>query len=195
MKILYQHDWVKSANEWLARKTGKDAARSIYLPAGETSKRLYANWRESPPYVLDRLELYQLDDIIEGNNEAMFARYFANELPELLVFPPETSIRADLGILGLGSNGHVAFHEPGIPPSFEFGEVKLTASSSAHLGVKPKTLALTYGVGALLMTKALLLIITGQKKLEVFKEAVGLNENLPVTHIMKHPDLTVLIDV
>jgi len=201
MKVLYKNDrtdsvdwWVTSANEWLACKTERYRAKSLYLPAGDTPKQLYADWRKSPPSVLERLELYQLDDIVDGRCAGMFAQYFADELPDYLVHPPEEEIRADLGILGLGSNGHVAFHEPDVPMSFEFGEVELSVYSFVELGVKPGTRAITYGVNALMQAKALLLLVTNRKKLDVFKDAVGLNQDLPITHLVrKHPDLTVLI--
>ncbi len=191
--ILSPLDWVKETNDWLSQGMRKYQAKSLYLPAGETPKPLYANWAETPHPALKKLELYQVDDVIEGPGRNMFARDFCETLPQWKVMPPIEFIQADLGILGLGTNGHVAFHEPGIPNSFRFGEVVLHEDTARGLDVPLGTKGCTYGVAAFMDTDALLLIVRGYGKKKILKRMLKGDTSLPATALLKHRDLTILI--
>ena len=194
IKKMRGNAWVGVANDWLREKVLQYDALSLYLPAGETPTKLYADWNRSPPSVLERLTLYQLDDIAEGSGKGRFASEFEKKLPRRLIHPPTADIQADLVILGYsGLNGHVAFHEPGIPDTFRFGEVKLRPESAHSLGLQAGTKAITFGLGALLATKAALLIGIGKEKRKVLDQALAGDTSLPVTALLqKHSDLTVL---
>lgn len=188
-------DGVRAAEDWLESRLKKYGAGSLFLPAGETPKRLYARWRAAPPDYLARLKLLQVDDVIDGPGQGMFARFFAEELPGYQVVPPVREGRADLAILGLGTNGHVAFHEPGIDPGFSFGEVDLEDDTAQRLSLPSGTRGITYGVGAFLQSKAILLIVKGASKKQAWERFQRGDPTLPATALKDHPDLSVWVDL
>lgn len=190
MNIIHATDLVTTANTWLTDKVKQYRAKGLYLPAGNTPKVLYDDWRRSPPPTLRGLEMYQLDEV-----RKMFALSFRQHLPQLKVHPPCDDVpKPTLSILGLGRNGHVAFHEPGIPRGFRFGRVRLSDDTASLLKVPRGTRAWTVGIGTLLETAAALLIVPGPEKWEVFQRACAGDERLPVRHLLEHPDLAVLTD-
>lgn len=188
-------NWVQEADSWLRNRVEKYQARSLFLPAGETPKQLYAKWRQAYPDYLQKLRLLQVDDLIEGPGSGMFARFFREELPGLSVQPPLIEERADLAILGIGTNGHVAFHEPGIPMEFAYGEVKILADTAQRLGLESGTRALTYGVKAFSEAKAILLVIKGENKRKAMDAFLREDPSLPASGLFRHSDITVLSDL
>jgi 6-phosphogluconolactonase/glucosamine-6-phosphate isomerase/deaminase len=196
MEFLRAEDGGTDATEqWLESRVKRYGARSLFLPAGETPRPLYARWREAEPGYLRGLRLLQVDDVSTGREKGMFARFFREELPALAVEPPVSEVKADLAILGLGTNGHVAFHEPGIPASFRFGEVDLAEDTAARLKLEPGTKGVTYGVGTFFEAKAILLVVRGQNKKEILERLRKGDPSLPASGLLNHPDLTVLTDL
>ena len=191
--ILTPKDWIRVANSWLTEKVLRYDASSSYVPAGESPKPLFTDWTERPHPALPYLDLYQVDDVIDGPGKDMFARFFSATLPQWKVKPPIEDVQADLGILGLGTNGHVAFHEPGIPNSFRFGEVVLHEDTARRLDVPLGTKGRTFGIGAFMDTDALLLIVRGARKERVLQRMMRGDTSLPATGLLDHCDLTVLI--
>jgi len=119
----------------------------------------------------------------------------------------EAAIKAaggvDLQILGIGSDGHVAFNEPG--GSF---------ASRTHVGVLTEetrqdnsrffdgkleqvpTLCLTQGLGTIMDAKKLVLIATGRGKARAIRHLVegAVSARWPATIIQHHPNALILID-
>lgn len=195
MELLSKQDGVRAAEDWLQDRLKRYRVGSLFLPAGETPKRLYAEWRAHPPAYLRGLRLLQVDDVLDGPGQGMFARFFAEELPGVEVVPPVREDSADLAILGLGTNGHVAFHEPGLPPSFSFGEVALAADTVNRLNLPLGTRGVTYGVGAFLRAKAILLIVKGASKKAAWERFEKGDASLPATALKAHSDLSVWVDL
>ena len=106
----------------------------------------------------------------------------------------------DLCILGLGGNGHVAMNEPAdalIPGPHV---ARLAGSSRNHamlkgLARKP-SYGLTLGIGDILNSRSILLLVSGRKKRAVlsrlFQPAVS--AHFPASFLWLHPDVTVLCD-
>ena len=190
-----EREVIEEVTSWCALKMAEHAPKSIFLPAGNTLVPVYRSWVQSAPGFLRELRLRQLDEVIEGEKQGCFADFFANELigytVEGLSGPEEPS---DLAILGLGKNGHVAFHEPGLPDDFSYGEVNLSANSAKGLDVSIGTKAVTYGVGALLQAKALLLVVTGSEKRQIFHQFTHKEPGIPAVLLQAHPDFTVIVD-
>jgi 6-phosphogluconolactonase/glucosamine-6-phosphate isomerase/deaminase len=196
MEILRAEEGVTEAVEnWLLSRVTRYGARSLFLPAGETPRPLYTRWRAAPPAYLAGLRLLQVDDVTSGASKGLFARFFREELPGISVFPPEREERADLAILGLGTNGHVAFHEPGLPVSFRFGEVDLEEDTTLRLKLEPGTRGITYGVGVFAEAKAVLLVVRGEGKRNAYDRFLQGDPAIPASGLREHPDLTVLVDL
>lgn len=108
----------------------------------------------------------------------------------------------DLQILGIGENGHIAFNEPDGDFSDKTHRVKLTEStieankrffdSAADV---PRE-ALTMGIGTIMRARGIVLIATGEKKIDaVYGLAKGpITPQCPASILQLHPEVTVLID-
>lgn len=185
----------KEIDAWVFDRQKRYSSESLFLPAGETMRPIFARWRrESPPF-LKELKLMQVDDVKEGPKSELFAKFFKEEITAAPVLAPHKGGSADLAILGLGTNGHIAFHEPGIPLDFAFGEVSLTAESATRIGATPGTRAITYGIGTFLKSKAILLVVRGESKRKILQEILQPGCKLPGAALLAHPDLALITDL
>ena len=192
-----QNAWLAEVDKWVLTKKEIYLARSLYLPAGETPKAIYRNWQLNNPSFLKELNLIQIDDVISGPRKNLFKKFFFDELPAWagrIEYFDRGQTQADLGILGIGLNGHVAFHEPGLPTDFYSGCVRLTETTLKNLSLEPNSWGQTYGVGAFKRCKALLIIVKGPQKKEILDKIVRQSEKLPAAALLSHPDLTILSD-
>lgn len=202
MKKIVSQDqsaWVQQASDWLQQKQLEYKAKSVYLPAGETPKKIYSYWQEQKPPFLDSLKLIQIDDVMTGQQKHVFRSFFKDYLPykaEHIEYFETGHSQADLGILGLGMNGHVAFHEPDLNPKLYSGCVKLQDITIKNLNLEPNTWGKSYGAGAFNQCKALLLIVNGGKKKSILEKTLNNpnNPNIPASLLLNHQDLTILTD-
>ena len=109
---------------------------------------------------------------------------------------------ADIQILGIGRNGHIAFNEPYTKPEEPTHIALLTADTrAANAGAfkDPSlvpTYALTMGINEILGAKRILLLATGESKAQaVYDMIMGRDDtSCPATALRKHPDVTVILD-
>ena len=109
---------------------------------------------------------------------------------------------ADIQILGIGRNGHIAFNEPYTKPEEPTHIALLTADTrAANAGAfkDPSlvpTYALTMGINEILSAKRILLLATGESKAQaVYDMIMGRDDtSCPATALRKHPDVTVILD-
>lgn len=200
-KIVSQEQsaWVLQASDWLQQKQIEYKAKSVYLPAGETPKKIYSYWQEQKPPFLDSLKLIQIDDVMTGQQKHVFRTFFKDYLPykaEQIEYFETGHSQADLGILGLGMNGHVAFHEPDLNPKLYSGCVKLQDITIKNLNLEPNTWGKSYGAGAFNQCKALLLIVNGVKKKSILQKTLSFPNSIsiPASLLLGHQDLTILTD-
>ncbi len=108
----------------------------------------------------------------------------------------------DLAILGLGANGHIAFNEPGSDRDSVTREVVLAeATRRAQHGLfaeqrdVPRR-GLTIGLRTIRAAKAILLLVSGSGKADAVAAMLRakVDTNWPVTAILNHPRLAILID-
>ena len=106
----------------------------------------------------------------------------------------------DLCILGLGGNGHVAMNEPGDAMIPEVHVARLAPSSRNHamlagLARKPR-FGLTLGLGDILRSRRILLLVSGRGKRQVLKRLLepSVTPRFPASFLWLHPDVTVLCD-
>ncbi len=185
------------ATEWCRHQCDSLGIRSLFVPAGATPEPLYAHWQNERPTFIETLRLMQIDDVLTGPKSGEFRRFLRTKLApfvEKIEFIELADSAADSAILGLGLNGHVAFHEPGIPSDFYSGCVRLSAATCERLGLELGTWGITYGLGAFLKCQSLLLIVTGAAKREVFARFLAADTCLPAVQLKSHPGLTVICD-
>lgn len=108
----------------------------------------------------------------------------------------------DLQILGIGSNGHIAFNEPGSSLGSRtriktLGEKTRLDNSRFfnNLDQVPKY-AITMGVGTILESKRLLLLANGLNKAEAIKATVEgpITAMIPATIVQLHRYTTIIVD-
>lgn len=187
-------DWVNHSWTWIHEEI--DHGQRVFVPAGGTPTPLYRRWTAEPTALLKSLMLMQLDEIISGPKKGEFRQFFHAELEPYLAqmeWITDCTGVADVAILGVGVNGHVAFHEPGLPRHFAGGCVPLTQETRNYLGLTEPTWGLTYGVATFLRAKKILVMVKGEKKHAIMKKAVA-EKSLPIAWILEHPEVTVVSD-
>jgi 6-phosphogluconolactonase/glucosamine-6-phosphate isomerase/deaminase len=200
MKIILCKDAQHStriAHEWLRDAIIEVRAKSVFLPAGNTPISLYAYWERVKPSFLRDLQFVQVDDILCNSHRHFFKNFFMEHLPsyESQFYWVEDGAKvADLAILGLGVNGHVAFHEPHVPPSFTWGCVELDEVTCRNLNVAPGTWGITHGLGNFLLAKKVVILATGRSKASAVAKVLAGDRSTPAGWFFSHPDFSLIAD-
>lgn len=192
-----ESSWIGAANSWIESHLKEFNGRSLFVPAGETPKPLYKSWESTHPSFLKDVKMIQIDDVATGKKKDLFRQFFREYLPSYqrqLVFFEAGEQVADLAILGLGMNGHVAFHEPGMPVNFFSGCLELNAKTLEVLELEPGTWGQTFGLGAFLKSKAILMLVKGSKKASVVEKMLARDPSIPASHLLDHPRFTLVTD-
>ncbi len=189
---------VEAVNAWVEETSARYEARTLFLPTGSTPIPLYQAWESSPPGSLRGLRLCQLDEVITGPQTGVFKRFFKEQLPsyasQFMDFE-EVNEAPDLVILGIGLNGHVAFHEPGYPADLFRGEVVVADEDCDAMEMPRGTRADTFGTGSFRKAKAILLIARGASKKPLMESLFNdPRADFPAAYLRGHPDLTILMD-
>lgn len=107
----------------------------------------------------------------------------------------------DLQLLGIGTNGHIAFNEPADKFSEGTFKVRLTDSTIASNSIyfpdgNMPYYALTMGIGTIMKAKKILLIATGESKAEAIKAmAEGeVTPQCPASILQQHDDAEIFLD-
>ena len=109
----------------------------------------------------------------------------------------------DVVVLGVGSNGHLGFNEPGPMLEAHTHRVALRPESrraNAHLfggrWQDVPTHALSMGIGTILTAKHVILLATGSNKARVVARALKgpVTTGLPASLLQVHPDVVVVLD-
>jgi len=106
-----------------------------------------------------------------------------------------------LTVLGLGSNGHIAFNEPGTPFESRTHVVALSestrrANAAFFLDQPVPTHAITMGIGTILESRAIVLLASGAKKREAIARLRSGEQSVdfPASALWSHPNVLVLVD-
>ena len=108
----------------------------------------------------------------------------------------------DLALLGLGTNGHIAFNEPGSPRDSRTRRVTLHDSSRVDLArlfggadAVPKE-ALTMGVDTILAAREVVLLALGARKAPAVARMLGgpIGPDCPASFLREHPRALVVLD-
>ena len=107
----------------------------------------------------------------------------------------------DLQLLGIGTNGHIAFNEPADEFTDEAFKVTLTKSTinsnQKYFGDVPMPrYAMTMGIGSIMRSKKILLIATGEGKADAIKKLASgeVTPQVPCSILNNHADTIVMVD-
>lgn len=112
------------------------------------------------------------------------------------------SMQQDIQVLGIGSNGHIAFNEPGTPFGSVTHIVDLTESTIKdnsrlfkNIDEVPRQ-AFTMGLKNIMNAKKILIMANGANKAKAVYGLVAgeVTETLPASILQLHPDCTLVCD-
>ena len=109
----------------------------------------------------------------------------------------------DIQILGIGSNGHIAFNEPGSALESRTRRIELTERTRRDNSRffdgdvdKVPTHAVTQGLATIMEARELVLVAMGEGKAEAVRELIHgePHPEVPATALHYHPKATVVVD-
>lgn len=108
----------------------------------------------------------------------------------------------DLQILGIGSDGHIAFNEPGtsfdsLTHVADLAESTIVDNSRLFNDISEvPTKAVTMGLRSIMNAKKIVLIATGKNKANAIKALLSGKKdiNCPASILIDHPDCTIYVD-
>ena len=111
-------------------------------------------------------------------------------------------MQQDIQVLGIGSNGHIAFNEPGTPFGSVTHIVDLTESTIKDNSRLFKSInevprqAFTMGLKNIMNAKKILILANGANKAKAVYGLVKgeITESLPASILQLHPDCTLVVD-
>ena len=198
---------------------------SIVFPTGNTPIPLYQALREAQSLDWQASRLFQLDEYLSPHPDKAityesFAAYMERELwghvagqkfyiQDYLHDPANYEQLAmqnngpDLVVLGIGTNGHVAFNEPGSQPDSPTRVIDLTEETlrSNFKGLDraecPRQ-AMSMGLRAILSAGEIILMATGESKQGILQRAFNPQQppalDCPASWLKRHPNVLILTD-
>lgn len=130
----------------------------------------------------------------EGNDPETNAKEYEAELKKHTV---------SVQVLGIGSDGHIAFNEPGTPFDSETHVAELTQQTindNARFfegdASQVPTQAVTMGLASIMRAKKIILIATGANKADAVYGMLKGEKTIdcPASILQDHPDVTVILD-
>ena len=110
--------------------------------------------------------------------------------------------KQDVQVLGLGSNGHIGFNEPGTPFDSVTHLVELTENTIkdnsrlfATIDEVPRS-ALSMGIKNIMNAKSILVVVSGKNKAKAVRGMIKgeITPELPASVLQLHPFVTVICD-
>jgi glucosamine-6-phosphate deaminase len=194
---------------------------ALGLPTGNSPLgcyRLLSKWSQEGNVDWSQARCFALDDYLDSDEQITFQHFLETNLYQFTnlknenKFNPrlvdnydlliEQSGGLDLTLLGIGTNGHIAFNEPGTPLESWTHTVLLTESTRranqsyfSQTTSVPYT-AITMGIRTILASKKLILIVSGENKRDILERALleEINPNIPASYLSLHPHVTVMTD-
>lgn len=111
-------------------------------------------------------------------------------------------LRQDIQVLGIGSNGHIAFNEPGtafdsVTHIVDLAESTIKDNSRLFNSIDevPRQ-AFTMGLSNIMNSKRILILANGEGKANAIRELVHgeIREEVPATILRNHPDCILICD-
>lgn len=202
----------------------KGAIKVLGLATGSTPLNLYKNFVNSDIDFTDTVSINldeykgigkdhdQSYDFFMRKNLFNSKPFKVNYLPDGLAADAEAECKRydaiidenpiDLQILGLGTNGHIGFNEPGasfdsLTQVVDLAEETIEANARffANKEDVPKE-AISMGIKSILSAKKIVLFAYGSAKADAVYKMLeeAPSTNLPASALQNHPDVTIIVD-
>ena len=200
----------------IKRQLKKHHLSKLGLPTGDTPLGMYSelvkkelDWSHAITFNLD----VYLMNIDHPQSYQMYMR--GNLFDRTNIYPDHThfpfrptsafedkiteSMGIDLCILGIGSNGHIAFNEPGSSFKSRTRVVDLslqTLQDNSRFFDSTEDVpkqAITMGLGTIMESKKIILMVNGKHKLTILNVAMNgkVTETVPASILQKHDNVEV----
>lgn len=203
----------------------------IGLSTGQTTKNLHkviSYIYKMYPFDVSEVTIFGVDEVTNVPREYAGACYtmFMTQLIETLgieeknfIMPPtlsddfnreckifqqalENRGGVDLQILGLGTNGHLGFNQPGTPFESETWVSKMDEVLEARIRKETKAApedelgGLTLGIKNIMQSRKIILVAKGSSKAEIVKQMIEgpITTDNPSSILQLHPNCEVLLD-
>ncbi|MBS4204755.1 glucosamine-6-phosphate deaminase [Lederbergia citrea] len=224
--IVVKNDQEAAEKAFEILKSGLEQGEinTLGLATGGTPLKLYAEMRNANLDV-SNVTTVNLDEYVglSADNEQSYNYYMNQELFNSVKFK-ETNLPngvaqdleaeceryekileenpVDLQVLGLGTNAHIGFNEPGTPFDSKTHVVKLTESTiEANKRYFEKeedvpTHAISMGIASIMEAKQIVLLAFGEAKAEAVKQMIEgpVTEECPASALQNHPNVTIIVD-
>lgn len=207
--------------EAIARQLKIKPDSNFGLPTGRSPIGCYqilSEWSQAGTLDWSKTKCFALDDYIDVDEEQSFHYFLESNLYSNTNLPRESRFSPkyqddydqliadkggwDLCVLGLGTNGHIAFNEPGTPQlswthclwlTQSTREANASAFGSAE---KVPTRAITIGIETILASRSIILIASGEKKKAALTKALSgeVTAQIPASFLALHPQVKVFRD-
>ncbi|WP_343315827.1 glucosamine-6-phosphate deaminase [Brucella sp. BE17] len=209
---------------------GQNPKAVLGLATGQTPRRVYAKLIDAfraGKISFSETETFNLDEYcgLSASHSDSFAAYMRRELFDLTNFNPDkinlvdgstsdalaeaqryarllATKRIDLQLLGIGTNGHIGFNEPG---SKSNSRVRVVELSDETLNANRPTLikledvpckAITMGIADILDTREIVILATGAAKAEAVRRSIEdlPNDACPASYLSSHGNVHWVLD-
>ncbi|MFB9986712.1 glucosamine-6-phosphate deaminase [Bacillus benzoevorans] len=231
MKVKNYEELSKTAAEIMINKINLSSSLTLGLATGSTPEGLYrylVQDHKSRHTSYEHVTTFNLDEYagLNRDNENSYYYYMNHHLfnhinisPENVHLPNGNTVNLeeecsryesfieqnggiDLQVLGIGSNGHIGFNEPGTPFQAKTHIVELDDTTRKansrffHTINEVPTHAVTMGIATIMKSREILLLISGKSKAEAFKRLIegGISEQFPASILKQHPQVTIIVD-
>lgn len=189
------------ANLVKANKEGRISFRNCRTFNLDEYVGLEGTHNQSYRYFMNE-NLFNHIDIDKKNTNVLLGvgdyKSFMNKYDQMI----EDAGGIDIQILGIGSDGHIAFNEPGTSFDSLTHETALTEQTIKDNSrlfndiSEVPTRAITMGLKSIMRAKKIVLIATGKNKAKAVYGLIKgpINEDMPCSILQKHPDVTVYVD-
>ena len=172
-----------------------------------------------------RVVAFHLDEYkgLSPNHPSSFAQFLNKNLFSKVAIPPKNinyinganpditgymaklknSGGADIIMLGVGMDGHLAFNEPPLYSNFDgrMGEVKLTSSTIEvnkpdYPEIENNPYAYSMGMADIFEGKNLFFLAKGSKKADIVAKSLQgpVTSKIPASILQQHPNVTIVLD-
>lgn len=206
----YKNSCKYVANE-IEKQLNNKPNSTFILPTGSTPMGVYDELSERD---LDwsKATTYNLDEYLNCPIKEQTYEYFMDEMlfnniiikRENINFPTDGDLNyglnVDLCLLGIGTNGHIAFNEPGSDFNSETRIVDLTENTIKDNSrffydiSEVPTQAVTMGLKPIMSSKRIIIMGKGEKKKKILLKALhgDITEEVPASILQKHKNVEVI---
>lgn len=223
LRILPAHAWAPAVADELVERLRERPRLRLCLPTGATPAPLYDELVRRADAAWGGVEIVLLDEYLglpEGDPARggdRLRRELVERLPEAPAAYHDIDLTADaaeaagrhdavaahgldLTLVGLGANGHIGLNEPGSRPDSPTRVVELApesrVSAAGYGATEAPRRGITLGLGRLLASAELWLLVTGARKAGILARALEGPEtaDVPASFLRRHPALRVFAD-